>query len=98
MNIDIIDYLGKHKNGIIVSVGIKLEEDYYQANFYYEKEFIALTVEEGMEEKIKTIIEDWERYTELVYLILDKLVPYEEIINIVTELNPEKYGLFLDKK
>jgi hypothetical protein len=98
MNIDIIDYLGKHGDGVIVSIGIKLEDDYYHGNFYYEKELIALTVEERLEEKIGSSIEDWDKYTEIVYIILNKLVPYEEIINIVSELDTEKYGLYLDKK
>ena len=31
-----------------------------------------------------------------MYNIIEKLVPFEEMINQLTELNPEEYGLYLD--
>jgi hypothetical protein len=98
MKIDILEYLGKHEDGVIVLLTIFYESEYYDATFFYNKDFLALTPEEKFEEKIGLEIEDWDNYNNLIYLILDKIVPYEEIINIVPDFDPSKYNLVLDKK
>lgn len=97
MKIDILEYLGKHEDGVIVLLSIFYEEEYYDATFFYNNEFIALTPEERLEQKIDSDVEDWAKYEEIVYLILNKVVPYDDIINIVSEFDPKKYDLFLDK-
>jgi hypothetical protein len=97
MKVDILEYLGKHDNGVIVLLSINYEDIYYDATFFYNNEFLALTPDESFEEKIGSQIEDWDKYTDLVYLILSKVVPYEEIINIVSDFDPSKYDLYLDK-
>lgn len=96
MKVDIPDYLGKHDEGVLVSLTVNFNDEYYQCVFFYDKEFIALTPDEKMEEAIGCEIEDWENYTELVYLILSKVLPYEEAINIVSDFKPEDYNLVLE--
>jgi hypothetical protein len=93
--INIIDYLGKHENGVIVLINIEYEEIFYEASFYYTDSLIALTVDESLEKKIGCDIEDWENYNRLVSDILNKIVPYEEIINIVNDFDPSKYDIHL---
>lgn len=97
MKIDILEYLGKHDGGVIVMLTIFYDNEYYDATFFYNKDFLALTPDESFEQKIGCQIEDWEKYIDLVYLIIDKIVPYEEIINIVSDFDPKKYNLYLDK-
>lgn len=96
MTIDIIDYLGKHEGGILTLISIGYEGEYYEATFYYTKEMLALTPDEKLEEKLGCVIEDWEGYNEVMFTIIDKVVPYDEMINIVNEFEPEKWGLYLD--
>lgn len=97
MTVDIVDYLGKHDNGVIVLISLGYNNTFYEATFFYTKEILALTPEDSLEEKIGCDIEDWEGYQELMIEIIKKVVPYEEIINIVGEFDPSKYDLHLDK-
>jgi hypothetical protein len=97
MTIDIIDYLGKHQNGILTLISIGYEEEYYEATFYYTEDTLALTPDEKLEEKLGCVIEDWDGYNQLMFDIVRKVVPYNEMINIVNDFEPEKWGLFLDK-
>lgn len=98
MTIDIIDYLGKHENGILTLISIGYEEEYYEATFYYTEDTLALTPDEKLEEKLGYVIEDWFGYNQLMFDILNKVVPYKEIINIANDFEPEKWGLYLDEK
>jgi hypothetical protein len=98
MKVDILDYLGKHDNGILVSLTLNFNNEYYQCIFFYDNDFIALTPDDKLEELIGCEIEDWENYTDLVYLILSKILPYEEAINIVSDFKPDDYNIFLDNK
>jgi hypothetical protein len=97
MTIDIVDYLGKHENGVIVLISLGYDNSFYEATFFYTKEILALTPEDSLEEKLECDIEDWEGYEELMIDIIKKVVPYEEIINIIGEFDPSKYDIHLDK-
>jgi len=98
IKIDIIDYLGKHQDGILVLLTLGYKDKYYEATFFYTKDMLALTPDEKLEEELGTIIEEWDGYNQLMFDILKKVVPYEEMINIANDFEPEKWGLFLDKK
>jgi len=96
MTVDVLDYIGKHEDGIFVLLSLGYEEEFYEATFYYRDTFVVLTVEERLEEKLGCEIEDWDGYGKVMYTILDKVVPYEEMINQVSDLNTDEYGLYLD--
>ena len=90
MTIDVLDYLGKHEDGILVLVSLGYEGE------YYEEALLVLTVDEKLEQKLECPIEDWSGYQKLMYDLIRKVVPYEEMINRIDEFNPSEYGLFLD--
>jgi hypothetical protein len=90
---DILDYLGKVDGGIIILLSLSYDGEYYESTFYYKENLIALTPDERLEEKIGSPIEDWEGYNELVIEIIKKLVPYEEMINRINDLDLSKYGI-----
>lgn len=96
VTVDVLDYIGKHEDGIFVLLSLGYEEEFYEATFYYRDTFVVLTVEERLEEKLGCEIEDWDGYGKVMYTILDKVVPYEEMINQVSDLNTDEYGLYLD--
>ena len=95
IKIDVLDYLGKHQGGVLTLISISYDDKYYEATFFYTKEMIALTPDEKMEEDIKCEIEDWEFYNYTVRLIIDKIVPFDQIFNSIDEFNPDKYGLYM---
>lgn len=90
---DILDYLGKVDDGIIVLLSLSCDGDYYEGTFYYKENLIALTPDEKLEEKLESPIEDWEGYNDLVIEIIKKLVPYEEMITRIDDLDLTQYGL-----
>lgn len=85
MIFDIIDYLGKYEEGVIALISLNYEDKYYDATFFYKNEYVALTIDEDLESLIG-IIEEWEGYNDLVLNIMSKVVPYDEIINRLDEI------------
>lgn len=97
MKVDILDYMGKINDGVLTLISLMYEEDYYEGTFYYDKNnLIALTVERRLEEKIGCIIEEWPGYRELVLSIIKKIVPVEEIINRLDDIDLNKYDQATD--
>lgn len=96
MTIDVLDYLGKHDEGIIVSITIGLDGEYYDSTFFYRETLLAISVDESLEQKIGCNIEDWDRYSELMLAVVEKVVPYEEMIGRVDDFDPSKYDLYKD--
>lgn len=92
---DIIDYLGKVNDGIIVLISLSYEGEYYEATFFYQEHLIALTPDEKLEEKLGSVIEEWEGYNDLVLSIIKKLVPYDEMIKRIDDLDLGEYGIGL---
>lgn len=85
MIFDIIDYLGKYDEGVITLLSLKYDDNYYDATFFYKDEYVALTIDEDLE-SIIGVIEEWVGYNNLVIDIMDKVVPYDEIINRLDEI------------
>lgn len=91
---DIVDYLGKYEDGVIVLLSINLnDEDFSEGTLFYSDKMLALTVDESLEKKIGSPIELWLGYRELLESILKRVVPYNEIINRLDELNLLQYDL-----
>lgn len=90
---DIIDYLGKMNDGIFVLLSLSYDNEFYEGTFFYKENIIALTPDEELETKLGSIIEEWEGYNDLVLEILKKLVPYNEMVNRVDEIDLDKYGI-----
>lgn len=95
ITVDILDYLGKHEDGILTLLSLGYQDEYYEATFYYTKEMLALTPDDSLEQKLGCQIEDWHDYNNLMIEIIKKVVPYEQMINMVDDFKPEKYGLYL---
>jgi hypothetical protein len=98
IKVDILDYLGKYDGGVLALISIQYEDNYYDATFFYTQEMLVLTPDEKLEEKLGCQIEDWVDYKKLMLIIISKVVPFDDIINIVDDFEPEKWELFLDKK
>ena len=95
---DIIDYLGKINDGIIVLLSLSYDGEYYEGTLYYKDRLVALTPDERLEEKLGSVIEDWVGYNELMLDILKKVVPYDEMITRVDDVDMNQYGIELGNR
>ena len=95
---DILEYLGKFDEGIIVLLTLSYDDEYYECTLYYKDKLVALTPEERLEEKLGSVIEDWEGYNDLMMDILKRVVPYDEMIGRCDEIDMSQDGIVLDNK
>lgn len=95
---DVIDYLGKMDGGIVVSVGVLLDEIYYNGILFYSNDNILLSMSDEFEEKINSPVEVWESYKYLLELIFSKLENPSTIINSLGEFDINKYLIKKENK
>ena len=86
MTFDIIEYLGKFEDGVLVLISLNYEDNYYDTTFYYKENFVTLTIDEDLEQVIGQI-EFWPGYNNLVLDIMKKVIPYNEIITRLDEID-----------
>ena len=91
MKFDVIEYLGKFEDGVMVLISLNYKDEYYDATFFYKEDFITLTVDERLEDILECEIEKWSEYGQLIIDILKKVIPYEEIITRIDELDLTEY-------
>jgi len=88
---DIVDYLGKYENGVIVLLSIGYKEEYTEGTLYYSDKMLALTVDESIESDLGSPIELWSGYKDFLVSILKRVVPYNEIINRLDDVDFTQY-------
>jgi len=88
---DILDYLGKYENGVLVILSIGYKGEFTEGTIYYSNEALTLTVDESIEKDLDMPIELWKGYRELLVSILKKVVPYDEIINRLDDIDFTQY-------
>jgi hypothetical protein len=93
INFDIIEYIGKLDDGIFVLMTLAYQEQFYETIFYYKEAVVALTPDSKLEKKLGCQIEDWSGYSRLMLRIIEKIVPYDEMINIVNDFDPKIYKI-----
>lgn len=91
---DIVDYLGKYENGVLVLLSINYNDNFSEGTLYYSNEVLALTIDEEIEDELGHPIELWSGYRDLVISILKKVVPYDEIINRLDEVD---FTIYVDE-
>lgn len=74
----VIDYLGKYEGGVLVSIGLMMGKDYYDAIFYYTETQMIINTNEEMKEVIGDI-EEHPSYYQLMESLINMVTPYEEI-------------------
>lgn len=82
----ILEYLGKIENGILVLIGITYQNQYWEATFFYNESDIILTISEEFEEVIGDITKH-PNYSTLIKDILKRIVPYNEMINSIDNID-----------
>jgi hypothetical protein len=77
---NILFYKGKYKKGIIVNISIKFEDIYYDSLYYYDKNYMLLTVPDELEIKLGYSIKEDNDYLELINILSNIVDPYDQII------------------
>jgi hypothetical protein len=97
INFDIIEYIGKLDGGIFILLTLSYQNQFYETIFYYKEAVVALTPEKKLEKKLGCDIEDWDGYPNLMLKIIERIVPYSEMINIVNDFDPNIYKIQMSK-
>lgn len=90
---DIVEYIGKLDDGIFVLLSLSCKDNFYEAIFYYKQAKVALTPDERLEKIIGCPIEDWEGYPKLMLGIIERVVPYDEMIKIANDFDPKMFKI-----
>jgi len=88
---DIVDYMGKMEGGILVLLSINCDGSFTEGTIFYTPNNLALTVSEEVEKKIGSPIEAWDGYQDLLVSILKKLIPCEELLKRMDDVDFSKY-------
>ena len=91
INIDIVDYMGKFKEGVFVMLSVNYNNEFYDGTLFYTETDVRLTVDSRIEESLGCTIENWDGYMDLLEKTLRKCVPYSEIISRLDEVNFDDY-------
>ena len=91
INIDIVDYMGKFKEGVFVMLSVNYNNEFYEGTLFYTETDVRLTVDSRIEESLGCTIENWDGYMDLLEKTLRKCVPYSEIISRLDEVNFDDY-------
>ena len=76
----ILFYKGRYEKGIIVNISIKFENIYYDSLYYYDTEYMLLTVPDKLEIKLgHSIIED-DDYFQIMLDLQNIVDPFDQII------------------
>ena len=86
MTFDIIEYLGKFEDGVLVLISLNYEDNYYDTTFYYKDNFVTLTIDDDLEQIIGQV-ELWSGYNNLVLDIMKKVIPSDEILGRLDEID-----------
>jgi hypothetical protein len=91
IKIDIVDYMGKMDGGILVLLSVNCDGSFSEGTIFYTTDNLALTVSEEIEKKIGTKIELWSGYKDLIESVLKKLIPCQELLTRMDDVDFSKY-------
>lgn len=80
------DYLGKYEGGILASIGIMYEGEYYDSIFYYTIDKMVITPEDKLIKKLGSPIELYPEYIDFMKSVISLVDPYEDIIDKLEEI------------
>ena len=88
---DVVDYMGKMENGVLVLLSINCGGKFTEGTIFYTPENFVITVSEEVEKAIGSPIEIWPGYVDFAAAILKKLIPCEELLTRMDEVDFSKY-------
>jgi hypothetical protein len=77
----ILNVLGRYSNGILILIGLTVDNKFYNAIFFYNHEEVFIEVEDDFLNNVG-IIEEHIDYENVIQDLLSKSPPYEDILDI----------------
>lgn len=88
---DVVDYMGKMENGVLVLLSIGCGGKFTEGTIFYTSDNFVITVSEEVEKAIGSPIEMWAGYAAFAESVLKKLIPCEQLLNRMDEVDFSKY-------
>jgi hypothetical protein len=85
--ITIIDYIGKIENGIVVTLGITEESEYYDAILVYGEKHFTITFPEERDMGFGSDLTTCPIYADILNQLSKQLIPYDELVDSIDEVN-----------
>jgi hypothetical protein len=92
-NANVLDYLGRYEDGVLVLVSIECNGVYYDGTYFYNDTHLLLTPCDELDNYLGSDITTDLGYPDLIRLLMKKTVPYAEIINRLDEYIPPTFSL-----
>ena len=90
VDVSVIKYLGKVRNGILTLINITLDSKVFDATFFYTDKDMILTITETVEKEIGPI-KDLPEYEEILRNCLRRVVPYTQMFDNIDPLDVKPY-------
>ena len=88
---DIVDYMGKYEDGVLVLLSINCNGSFSEGTVFYTNDNLVLTVDKSVEEIIDQPIETWDGYRSLLESIFKKLIPCSEVMSRLDDIDLDAY-------
>lgn len=98
ISVSINDYLGKVEGGILTSLSFVYNDEYYEGTIFYNNDNFALTISDELEKELGCDIKDHSSYKDIVLNLFKILIPYNELINRIDDVDIEKEFPLEDRK
>lgn len=89
----VLDYLGKFEGGIVTSISLMYNDNFYNAIFYYTENKMIINIDDNLKQQIGEI-EETEHYVSLMQSIINMVAPYETIIDELKDIEDYYNSIF----
>lgn len=87
IDVSILDYWGKFNNYVIVLLYLIYNDKYFDGLCIYNNNELRLVVDDDLEKELGCDIKNHNEYDNIIDFLKKRLVPYDEIINIVNDIS-----------
>ena len=88
---DIVDYMGRYEGGVLVLLSVSCDGDFTEGTIFYTEKDIVLTLDPSIDEKLGMPVSQWDGYKGLLSSIFSRLVPAQEMLGRLDEVDFDKY-------
>jgi len=79
ISVSVLDYIGRFEIGVLVSVGLMFDGQFYGGIFFYTDTHMNINVEEEFTKKLGCKIEEHPEYLDILRIIISKVEPFDKI-------------------
>ena len=91
ITVSVLDYIGRYEIGVLVSVGLMFEGQFYGGIFFYTDKQMNINVEDSLVKKLGHPIEEDPEYLEILRILISKVEPFEKIFPNLPDVQMQDY-------